>query len=236
MIIKPVLDMLGHFDVPTIALLSSATVFSMSATSLIKAIRIGVTIKWKVSSNLALGSIMGGIIGKSIFNYLIAYVNNDEFIGFIQSGMLALLLLIIFILVRNMKNLNAFHVQNPLMIFLVGSGLGVLSSFLGIGGGPLNVAVLYLVFSMNVKNTMINSIFIIFFSQLSTLFTVGLTTGFSIYDTSMLGYMIIGGILGGVIGTAAADKVSNNKVESIFNVTIILILFINVYNMIRYFI
>ncbi len=234
-IIKPILDTLGHYDVSTIGALSSATVFSMAVVSLINARRLGVKIEGKTSFILAIGSITGGVIGKGIFNYLIDHINNSEFVSLIQSGILAGLMLIIFMLITNKEKMKTHQIENALIIFLVGLGLGVLSSFLGIGGGPLNVAILYLLFSMEARNTIINSIFIIFFSQLSTLFTVGLTTGFSMYDLSMLKYMISGAVIGGMIGTTLASKLSSNKITSIFNVSIIGIFLINLYNMFRYF-
>lgn len=56
------------------------------------------------------------------------------------------------------------------------------------------------------------------------------------YDLSMLKYMILGAIIGGIAGTSLASKLTNNKMITIFNVTIILILFINIYNMVRYFV
>lgn len=235
-IIKPVLDTLGHYDVSTISVLSAATVFSMAVVSLINSKRLGVKIKGKTSLTLAIGSIMGGILGKSIFNYLITDINDTEFISFIQSGILAILMLVIFVLVSNKDKMHTYKIESIWVVVLVGLVLGIISSFLGIGGGPLNVAVLYLLFSMAAKETIINSIFIIFFSQLSTLITVGLTTGLNIYDLSMLKYMIVGAILGGLLGTSLSKKLTDQTTIMIFNVTIIVILFMNIYNMIRYYI
>lgn len=228
--------MLGHFDVSTIGVLSSATVFSMAVVSLVKAKNSGIKIKGKMSIIIAISSIMGGILGRHVFNNLIEWVQNDDLILFIQASMLAVLMLMIYLLINNKDHMNTLQVKNILIIFLVGLGLGALSSFLGIGGGPLNVAILSLLFSMDTKNAIINSIFIIFFSQLSNLLTVGFTTGFAVYDLSMLGYMISGGILGGFIGTVFARKFSSRKIEAIFNALLILIIFINIFNMIQYFV
>lgn len=235
-IIKPVLDTLGHYNVSTISVLSAATVFTMATVSLINARRFGVSIKGKTSLILAIGSIMGGIFGKSVFNYLIDLMQQPNLMSLMQSGILAILMLIIFVLVTNKEKMRTYQIESMWMIFLVGLILGIISSFLGIGGGPLNVAVLYLLFSMEAKQTIINSLFIIFFSQLSTLVTVGLTTGLAIYDLSMLVYMIVGAVLGGLLGTSFARKITNEKTIKIFNITIIVIFLINIYNMVRYFV
>lgn len=235
-IIKPVLDLLGQYSVSTIGVLSSATVFSMSVVSGIKAYFSGIRIKGLTSLYLAGSSIVGGFLGRNIFNYLIAMVKNDPLISFIQATMLAILMLTIYILVKrkgHMKQLNVTHIG---VILLVGLILGLLSSFLGIGGGPLNVAILALLFSMNAKEAMINSILIIFFSQLSNLVSVGLMTGFGSYDLSMLWYMIAGGVIGGYVGTILAGKFSNKQIEGVFNTLLILILLVNIYNMIQFFI
>ena len=55
---------------------------------------------------------------------------------------------------------------------LVGLGLGMLSSFLGIGGGPINLLVLHYFFSMERKKAALNSLYIILFSQLCGLAVV----------------------------------------------------------------
>lgn len=235
-IIKPVLDLLGQYSVATIGVLSSATVFSMSVVSGSKAYLSGVRIKGLTSLYLAASSIVGGFLGRNIFNYLIDWVQNDPLVSFIQATMLAFLMLAIFILVKRKGHMKQLKIASISITLLVGLVLGLLSSFLGIGGGPLNVAVLGLLFSMNAKESMINSILIIFFSQLSNLVSVGLMTGFGDYDLSMLGYMIAGGVIGGYIGTILAGKFSNKQIEGVFNTLLIVILLINVYNMMTFFI
>lgn len=138
-------------------------------------------------------------------------------------------MMIIFMFVRFEHAIKTYEVQSNSLISLVGLGLGVLSAFLGIGGGPLNIAILRFMFSMNAKEAMINSIFIIVFSQFSNLLMIGFTTGYSRYDLSMLGYMIVGGILGGFLGAMLAAKFTDRQVEIIFNALLVAILLINLY-------
>lgn len=235
MIIKPILDFIGDYDVATIGILSSATVFSMACVSLLKATREGIRIKGRVSFILAGGSIIGGIVGKIIFNYLVNFMKNDGLITTIQAGILAALMLIIFLLVKNNQRIKTYNLKNIAFILIVGFGLGMLSSFLGIGGGPLNIAILAWLFSMNTRDATINSIFIIFFSQLSSLLIIASTTGYSSFDLSMLSYMLIGGVVGGFIGTSFSQKLTDRKIENIFYFTLTGIFLINIYNMVRYF-
>ncbi|MFC4023569.1 TSUP family transporter [Oceanobacillus longus] len=233
-IIKPVLDLFGHYDLATIGVLSAATVLSMATVSLIEVRNMDAKIDKTIGLLIAIGSIIGGFLGKGLFNFLVIEISATNVIGMLQSGLLAIILIIIFIYMRYKGLIKAYHLHNKGIILAVGILLGAISSFLGIGGGPLNVAVLYLLFSMNAKNAVVNSTFIIFFSQLSALVLLAFTTGFATYDLSMIGYMIVGGIIGGFIGSNLVRKLSNKRIEMIFNVTILMIILINVYNLFMY--
>ncbi|MFC5734757.1 sulfite exporter TauE/SafE family protein [Cytobacillus gottheilii] len=232
-IIKPVLDLFGDFDLPTIGVLSAATVLSMAAVSLIKLRNKEVKIDKGTSSILAAGSILGGLAGKAVFNVIAISLNVPTITAIIQSTLLAILLTLILIYFKKKHNLKSYLLKNGVIIFLVGGSLGFLSAFLGIGGGPLNVAILCILFSMSTKNAGVNSIFIIFFSQLSALLLIAFSGGFGDYDLSMLYVMIPGGILGGWIGSNIVTKITNSQVEKIFNIAILIIIFINLFNIVK---
>ena len=57
----------------------------------------------------------------------------------------------------------AYKVENASVCVLIGVFLGIMSSFLGIGGGPINFVVLFFFFSMSTKIAAENSLYIIFF-------------------------------------------------------------------------
>ncbi|WP_234402344.1 sulfite exporter TauE/SafE family protein [Oceanobacillus damuensis] len=233
-IIKPVLDLFGHYDLATIGVLSAATVLAMATVSLIQVRHMDANVDKKIGLLIAFGSILGGFLGKGLFNFLLNQVNSASMIGMLQSGLLAIILAIIFLYVRYKGLLKSYQLYSKGIILSVGIILGMLSSFLGIGGGPLNVAVLYLLFSMNAKNAVVNSTFIIFFSQLSALALIAVTEGFGDYDLSMIGYMIVGGIIGGFIGSKLVNKLANVRIELVFNSTLMMIILLNVYNLIKY--
>lgn len=235
-IIKPVLDSIGTYDVSTIGILSGTTVFAMACVSVIKTARSGYVIRGKTIFVIAAGSIIGGILGQYIFNHLIENWDKPDFITVLQAGTLAIILIFVYILTRLKNIIRTYNFKNLLLIFMIGLALGTLSAFLGIGGGPLNMLVLSLLFSMNVRDAAINSIFIIFFSQLASLITVFFTTGFAEYDLSMLVYMIAGGIIGGLIGTSLSQRLRLASIDRLYAITILGLAILNIFNMIRYLI
>ncbi|WP_371812551.1 sulfite exporter TauE/SafE family protein [Sporosarcina sp. Marseille-Q4063] len=235
-IIKPVLDLLHHFDLASIGVLSSFTVLSMAIVTLVKAFRNNIKPDSKTSILIAAGSILGGMSGRYLFNHLITVMENEQLLALIQSYILACILLLIYLFVRYKHNWKTLVIKRKIIILIVGYSLGVISAFLGIGGGPLNVAFLYLLFSMDARNAMINSTFIILFSQASNLLSITFTTGFGSYNLSMLPFMVLGGVLGGLAGSQLAIKFNNKQIEVIFNALMIIILLINIYNIIRFYV
>ncbi|WP_231495779.1 sulfite exporter TauE/SafE family protein [Paucisalibacillus sp. EB02] len=232
-IIKPLLDFFNDYDLPTIGVLSAATVLAMATVSLIKLRISKVAIDRKNGFIIAFGSILGGFIGKWIFNFFVLEIGLEQLIGKIQASVLAILLLIIFIYIKFQKNMVTYQMKNKLGILLAGVLLGLIAAFLGIGGGPLNMALLIFFFSMDAKQASINSIYIIFFSQLSSLILVGTTTGFGSYDLSIIWYMILGGSIGGLIGSIFVQKLTSRRIERIFNIVIVIMILINIYNVVK---
>lgn len=235
-IIKPVLDFFGHYDVTTIGVLSAATVFSMASVSLMKAFFSNIKVQSKVAFILALSSIIGGIFGKMLFNYTVSSVSNLELVTIIQSIILTFLMFLIYIYYKNKHSIKTFHIYNSFFIMFVGFILGIIAAYLGIGGGPFNVAILTLGFSMSAKEASVNSIFIIFFSQLTSLLTTQVTTGFEQFNLAMLPYIIGGGILGGIIGSMFLVKINDENVERIFSIGTILILLLSLFNVFKFLI
>ena len=66
-IIKPVLDMLGILPVSTVSFCSGCTVLGMSVCSLIRNRNDGVKLQIKTSTALAIGAVLGGLVGKWLF-------------------------------------------------------------------------------------------------------------------------------------------------------------------------
>jgi len=224
-VIKPILDAIGTYDLTTIGILSSFTVFSMAAVSTGKQIKKG----FKIEKNMLIitaGSILGGGIGNSLFGIFLKTLNNEGLATAIQGLILAALL----ILVLFKENFPKYHLKNYLILFLIGMILGTIASFLGIGGGPINVMVLVLLLNMDIKKAAVTSILIILLSQFAKLILIFVGVGFSRYDLSMLYMMIPSGIAGGFIGAHFNHKLSHKTIHRIFNTAIIALVILNFYN------
>ena len=114
-------------------------------------------------------------------------------------------------------------------------GLGTISSFLSIGGGPVNVCVLNLFFSMNAKEAAVNSLITILFSQMTKVFTSIDNVFAGHYDLTMLPVMVIGGILGGIIGSKLNKNMSNEFIVKVLNMVILSLVLLNIYNVLGAF-
>ena len=137
---------------------------------------------------------------------------------------------------KNKKKITGKSLDGSFISLVVGIFLGVCSSFLGIGGGPINVALIIYLFSVSTKTATVCSLVTILFAQISKLTTVALTTGFSNFDLSIAPLMIIGAIFGGFIGAGLNKKCSEKTVEKAFNCVQLLVLGITIFNIIRTYI
>ncbi|KKY00539.1 membrane protein, partial [Paraclostridium benzoelyticum] len=150
-----------------------------------------------------------------------------------QSIIIIILLISVFLYMRNKDNIKSYKINNILAIGLLGLFLGAISAFLGIGGGPINVAAFTILFSMTANEAARNSILVIFFSQGSKIISIAVTTGFSSYNLDMLPYMLVGGILGGIIGYKINKAVSEKSIIKIFNSVTLSIILLNFYNIFK---
>lgn len=232
-IIKPVLDFIGAEPRMQVDFLSCAAVFTMSIVSTGKSIKNKVDFKKNIIAFIALGSVAGGYLGSACMD-LLEGVANQNIIRCIQAFVLATLLAAVSIYVS--KKRFSFHIQNNIAICLVGLLLGFLASFLGIGGGPINVAVLTLFFSMNVKESAVYSVAIIFFSQLSKLITIFVSMGVEPYahQWKTLLFILPAAVLGGIIGSKFNRKFDDKLIRKVFVTVMVLLVLLNVYNGINY--
>jgi hypothetical protein len=229
-IIKPVLDTFGFFGIATINFLSGCTVLSMAAVSLIRNRSSEAAINRKVGGLLAISGVAGGIIGKYLFNLLLNSASNIDRVQIIQASILLLLTVGVLIFTLFKHRIKPLHLENFIFCIITGLILGITGAFLGIGGGPINLLVLYLFFSMDSKTAAINSLFIIFFSQLSSLLLTVSTGSIPEFNLSILSFMIIGGISGALIGSTISRKLSPNGVDRLFMIVLTIIIFVCVKN------
>lgn len=223
-IIKPSLDVLGHYDIVTISLLSTFTVFSMAVISTYKQIRKGFKVDVRLMY-LSLGAIGGGILGKVLFTTMLQWIEADIASG-IQSTILAVLLVVV--LLRS--QLPDWDIHHPLIILLVGLTLGTVASFLGIGGGPINVAVIMMFLAMDIRQAAVSSVFVILLSQMSKIGSFLVVGGLAGYDYSMLLYMIPAAIIGGLVGSRLNRVLDHHHIDRIFNTLVFILVGLNGFN------
>ena len=126
------------------------------------------------------------------------------------------------------------RVSNPVVCVTAGLALGVMSSFLGIGGGPINLVVLYFLFSMETKAAAQNSLYIILISQITSLLTSIVTVSIPQFNVSWLVVMVCGGIAGGMVGRKVNKKLNFTMVDKLFVNLILVIIGISCYNAWRF--
>lgn len=226
-IIKPALDFIQVHDLTTISFISASAVFTMAVYSTIKQIRNKVYFDVMMILLVAIGAMLGGNLGNTVFSYLLEMMDS-EILGLIQSLSLAGLLILVLCNV-NIPHKN-LHIRSKGLTLVIGVMLGMISSFLGIGGGPINVAVFIFFFGIDMRTATVYSIATILFSQGSKLCTIAFTTGFGIYDLSLLWYTIPMAILGGIVGTWLNHRAKEVLITKIFNMTVVCIILLNLYN------
>lgn len=235
-IIKPVLDMTGLLSVSVISFLSGCTVLTMSTVSLIRSRKTDIKLDFKISTFLAIGSALGGVLGKNIFEKTKVILGNDNLVGAVQALLLIIMTVGVFIYVIKKEAVKSYRITNFALCFIIGLTLGLLSSFLGIGGGPINLAVLYLLFSMDVKTAAKNSLYIIFFSQLTSLISSFVTNSIPNFNITTLVLMCVGGVSGALIGSYITSKLNSKGVQKAFLILMIIIIMINIYNLVKFLI
>lgn len=234
-IIKPVIDLLNIIPVTTVSFLSSCEVLAMSCSSLLRSRGSGIKLDMRVSAPLAAGSAVGGMIGKLIFDTIKRSFGNDSLVGGIQSTVYALVLVFVFVYLMRKSKIRSLHVRRIAVSSLTGLALGIISSFLGIGGGPYIVATLFFLFSMDAKTAARNSIFIILLAQTSSLTYTFIWGNVPEFDVIYLIAMVVGGIAGGIFGSALTRRMSNKHVETLLIVLIAVMFMVAVANCFKFF-
>ncbi len=235
-IIKPLMDVLGDFGVQTIGIVSSITVFSMAIVSVGKQIKSKTPVPFKTAVPLGIGSVLGGFLGEKLLTFIVNLLNANAIVTIVQNFVLAILILCVFLYMKNKQKIQGRKLDGIFISLAVGVFLGICSSFLGIGGGPINVALIIYLFSVDTKTATVCSLVTILFAQISKLTTIALTTGFSEFDLSIAPLMIAGAILGGFIGASLNKKFSENTVEKAFNGVQLLVLSITIFNIFKNFV
>lgn len=227
-IIKPIFDMIGVHSVAAISFYSAVAVFVMAMVSTYRQIKNGIQIHWKLAGWVSLGAVVGGVLGSWTLEELLQALPNEDWAKMIQIILTILTLLFAFLYTH--FDWPSFSLHQVSWYLLCGLLLGFLASLLGIGGGPINVSLLVLLFSLPIKEATVYSICTIFFSQLAKLVTIAVTTSFGVFDLSVLPYIVFAAMIGGLLGARFSGLLSPKKVLLVFQFVILFVMLINLYN------
>lgn len=234
-VIKPVLDIFSNATTGTINFYSSLAVFTMAVVSVTKQLKQHFSFDAKKLLSISLGSVIGGFLGQSLLQWTIQDLPSS-IVRVIQSVFLFLTLLTVFLYTINKKKIKSYHVTNIFAILCVGIFLGTLSVFLGIGGGPINVAAMMILFSFDMRSSAVYSVGIIFFSQLTKLIMVCIPGHHVAFEWPIAICVMIFAVIGGYIGTVLNRKVDCKYLTLTYNILIGILILVTLGNTIRYII
>ena len=233
-LMKPLMDLFGLADVAAASFLSVCTVFVMSLYNVSRSFheRSG-DIELKTTLPLAIGAAVGGILGNQAFHTICCMVSR-EIAGIAQSLCLMLLTLGTLLYTLKKSRIHTRYITAPIGCGAVGLGLGMASSFLGIGGGPFNLAVLHYFFGMDTKIAVANSLFVILLSQTTNLGSSLLSGSIPAVSPFIVLLMVIGGIGGGAVGRKYNKKLTAATIDKLFIGLLLVIVCICLWNTSKY--
>lgn len=235
-IIKPVLDATGVMEVAAINFLSGCTVIGMTCWSVGKSmVKRDSEIDLAVSTPLAIGAAVGGLLGKQLFSAVAGLFADANTAGGVQAGLLLVATFATLLYTVNKNRIRMLQVRNKMACILIGLGLGMLGTFLGIGGGPFNMAVLYFFFSMSTKVAAQNSLYVILISQTVGILATAFGSGIPMLSVWLLVGMVLCGVVGGEVGGRINKGLSEQRATRLFEASMVLVMAISCYNIYAFF-
>ena len=121
-----------------------------------------------------------------------------------------------------------------IIFILVSFFASVIGCICGIGGGPINLVVLYYFFSMDTKPAAQNSLYIILLSQAASLLFTIFRGKVPEFPVVLFVCMVCCGILGGMVGRKINKKIDSQMVNKLFLGLLVVIMGVCCYNFFRY--
>jgi len=224
--IRPIFDAIGYHSAINIQFFASVAIVTMAIVSTIKKMQDGTKIKAEVAIIVSIGAIVGGVFGNLIVEHLISVFPDDTYFQSIQ--IIATVVVLFLSLVATFNNHLRININSRVFCAVLGVFLGAISTFLGIGGGPINVPIFMIFFDLPVKVATAYSIIVIFFSHFSRLVTMGFTEGYGQFDLLMLIFIIPSAALGGFIGARFSKTFSDELVRKLFVAAISTVILLNI--------
>ena len=173
------------------------------------------------------------VLTMSCYSVYKAKRSGENMVGAVQAACLLVITLGTLIYTIYKEKIHTKHLVNFVVCLLVGLVLGIMSSFLGIGGGPINLVVLFYFFSMDTTAAQ-NSLYIILFSQITSFLQTVLTGKVPAFPIMALVIMVFGGLMGGFCGRIINKKMDSKMVDKLFICLMVVIIGINCYNIYKF--
>lgn len=216
-IIKPVVDAAGIMSVSEASFLSGVCVLTMSlATFAQDAAAHKPQPGLGPIAPIAVGSAAGGVCGKALFSGLMAAFSDQALVGAAQALVLISLTVITAAYTLLKARIRPLLIQDPVPRMSVGFLAGACWSFLGIGGGPFNLAILTFFFAMDTKEAARASLFIIACSQIASLAYSASSGGIPPVPAADLAGACAMAVLGSVAGHALAAHLDGRAVDRLY--------------------
>ena len=229
LIIRPVFDSISYHSVLNIGFFASTSVLTMAVVSTIRKLRDGSVIDWALVLPTGIGAMTGGVIGNLLLEHLIYALPEPR--NAQQVQVVAAVTVISFAIYVSLRNNKRLYLPNKWWCMPVGVCLGIIASFLGMGGGPINVPFFMIFWGMGIKDATTYSIAIIFFSHLARLITLGFTVGYSYFDLPILLFVIPAAVTGGLLGTRFSKVLPPHAVKRMFIVALLGVICLNLFNL-----
>ena len=234
-IIKPAVDAMGVLPVATVSFLSGVSVLTMALATLAQNAASRTSgVDPRAMLPLALGSAIGGVAGKVIFNRLSSELPSTELVGASQAAVLIVLTAVVGIYTVNKAQVRSLNVTGAAPKAGIGLLAGMCWSFLGIGGGPFNLAILTFFFALETKPAAQSSLFIIAFSQGASLVYSLVLGGVPVFSAALLTGVCAAAVAGSVVGRRIARRVSGAVIDRLYLGSLALIALICAYNFVRF--
>lgn len=232
-VLKSLVDFFSNDPVVVVSCYTTVIVFTMCIVSIYKQWKKGFKFDLKMLIGISIGSLIGGYLGDVILNNVIILFKQQQ-VQLVQSVMLffTLIFLIIYSNIGPKKE-KIQHISITKTMIL-GVFLGTISIFLAIGGGPLNVSLLIILFGYSMKEAAIYSIATVFSSQIAKIISIVSIGNYNGIDVNLIPFLIIVAIIGGYLGTSLNQKLGNKKIEQLYTTLMICLIVITVVNILKF--
>lgn len=187
-------------------------------------------INYFIAFPLGLGATAGGFAGQHFINLISNIFVSEYIISIIQNILLALILTVSICFTLKKEKIITKESSGIITSFILGFFMGTIASFLGIGGGPINIILIMYFFSFDIKQSAVLSIITIFFSHLVKLITITVSGGFKDQELNIIPLIMLGAVLGGLIGSALNKKLSEKTISYLYIIMQVIIIILSLFN------